>query len=74
MEGFPLRRRDYEILSRALKAVRPLRGSYRGNDWYIGWLDAVESIADHMQQEIPVFDRQLFLHNCGVEHPRPCSE
>lgn len=62
-----MRRRDYELISTALRDARPLRNSDRGKDWYTGWLSTVESLADRMQQELTSFDRVRFLHDAGVE-------
>lgn len=62
-----MRRRDYQLLSAAFKAARPVRDSDRGRDWYTGWVEAVESVGSALELDNAAFDYQLWLHNCGVE-------
>jgi len=65
--GASMRRRDYELVARQLKTVRPNLFGERGKDEYTGWRTAVESIGRGLEQDNAGFDYPLWLHNCGVE-------
>ncbi len=60
-----MKRRDYELIARALRDVVIVRSLEASNQWR---RDA-EAIADALATEKPAFDRDLFLTNCGVIEP-----
>lgn len=70
-----MRRRDYELISAALKAAKPAEPTTGATDgtWDRHWLhietwqETVVTVGEHLQADNPAFDQEIFAINCGAE-------
>lgn len=62
-----MRRRDYELIAKALRDSQPLPNGDRARDWHRGWSEARDAIADALVQDNPAFDRARFIQDTGGE-------
>lgn len=63
-------KKDYELIAQAFRIVFNDAPNTGGTDHHMGYFDAMMDLADEIAEQLfqdnPKFDRERFLHSCGL--------